>query len=79
MLDDVAVVELSNGISNIIFYGNKGSGLHGSIIRSDPFLEVRIEGSEPLDIETNLVGAYNFPNILAAVCVGSYLRLMMQK
>ena len=28
--DDDAVVELSNGISNVIFYGNEGNGLHGN-------------------------------------------------
>ena len=39
--DDDAVVELSNGISNVIFYGNEGNDLQGTITRSDPFLEVQ--------------------------------------
>ena len=29
--DDDAVVELSKGISNVIFYGNEDNGVHGKI------------------------------------------------
>jgi UDP-N-acetylmuramoyl-tripeptide--D-alanyl-D-alanine ligase len=77
--DDDAVVELSNGISNVVLYGNEGNGLHGTITGSDPFLEMRIDSSEPFDIKTNLVGAYNFPNLLAAVCIGRYFNVEDEK
>jgi UDP-N-acetylmuramoyl-tripeptide--D-alanyl-D-alanine ligase len=77
--DDAAVVELSKGISNVISYGNEGNGLHGTMTRSDPFLEGHIGGSKPLDIKTNLVGAYNFPNVLAAVCVGRHFKVDDEK
>ena len=73
--DDSAVVELSNGIPDVIFYGNEGNNLHGKMTRNDPFLEVSIGGSKPVDIKTNLVGAYNLPNVLAAVCVGRHFNV----
>jgi UDP-N-acetylmuramoyl-tripeptide--D-alanyl-D-alanine ligase len=76
---DATVVELSEGISEVIFYGMEGNGVHGTITGSDPFLEVRIGGSKALDIKTNLVGAYNFPNVLAAVCVGRYFKVADEK
>ncbi|MEP6948125.1 MAG: UDP-N-acetylmuramoyl-tripeptide--D-alanyl-D-alanine ligase [Ginsengibacter sp.] len=73
--DDNAVVELSNGIGEVVFYGNKGNGVLGTITRSDPFLEVHIDAPGSLDIKTNLVGAYNSPNVLAAVCIGRYFKV----
>jgi UDP-N-acetylmuramoyl-tripeptide--D-alanyl-D-alanine ligase len=77
--DDPAVPELSNGLNDVVFYGNEHNGLHGKITRSDPFLEVSIGGSKSLDIKTNLVGAYNFQNVLAAVCVGRYFKVGDEK
>lgn len=70
--DDPAVVELAHGISRKVSYGVYGSDLAGSLIRSDPFAEVHIEGKEQMEIHTRLAGGYNLPNILAAVCVGQF-------
>jgi len=77
--DDDAVVELSKGINKALFYGIAGKDLHGKIIKSDPLAEVHIAGSNPMDIKTKLVGAYNFPNLLAAVCVGRYFKVEDKK
>ena len=52
---------------------------YGTIVKSDPFLEVNIEGAKSLDIKTNLVGAYNFPNVFAAVCIGRYFKVDDEK
>jgi len=76
---DDAIVETSEGISNVTFYGKENTNVYGSILRSDPFLEVSIVGAKPLDIKTNLVGTYNFPNILAAVCVGRHFNIEDEK
>ncbi|MEO8762817.1 MAG: UDP-N-acetylmuramoyl-tripeptide--D-alanyl-D-alanine ligase [Ginsengibacter sp.] len=77
--DDIAVAALSNGLKEVLFYGNDGKDLHGKVAKSDPFLEVRIDGLMPLDIKTSLVGAYNFPNVAAAVCVGRYFDVPDEK
>jgi UDP-N-acetylmuramoyl-tripeptide--D-alanyl-D-alanine ligase len=64
--------EMSRGISKIIFYGTADAGITGKIKRNDPFLEIEITGGmEKIEIHTKLVGEYNLPNILAAVCVGN--------
>lgn len=76
---DHAIVENSKGISNAIFYGKENTNVHGSIFRSDPFLEVSIEGPEPSNIKTNLVGTYNLPNVLTVVCVGRYFNIVNEK
>ncbi len=70
--DDLAVKELSRQIDNVIYYGFSGKDFHGKIIKSDPFAEVLVECEPPLNIKTNLTGAYNFSNIMAAVTLGKF-------
>jgi UDP-N-acetylmuramoyl-tripeptide--D-alanyl-D-alanine ligase len=73
--DDTAVYDLSKPINNAIFYGSKSENVKGTIVKNDPFIEVKIEDEKPFTIQTNLVGGYNLPNILAAVCVGKYFKI----
>jgi UDP-N-acetylmuramoyl-tripeptide--D-alanyl-D-alanine ligase len=77
--DDPAVFDLSKPINNSIFYGSKSENVKGVIEKNDPFIEVKIEGEKPFTIQTNLVGAYNLPNVLAAVCVGKYFKIENEK
>jgi UDP-N-acetylmuramoyl-tripeptide--D-alanyl-D-alanine ligase len=56
-------------------YGTKpGSLVKGKISGMTPFLSVswQQEGEPLHTIQTQLIGAYNFDNILAAICVGVY-------
>lgn len=70
--DDKAVFEIGKKVKNAFFYGQSGSGFHGTLITSDPYAIVRIDGEEPIEIQSHLAGAYNFSNIMAAACVGKY-------
>jgi UDP-N-acetylmuramoyl-tripeptide--D-alanyl-D-alanine ligase len=76
---EAAIVEISKGISTVVSYGNKDDMTYGSIVKSDPFLEVSIGGAKSPDIKTNLVGSYNFPNVLAAVCIGRHFKIDDEK
>ena len=56
--------------SDIITYGTSAvSYCLGKIGESKEFLSVITEG---VTIQTNLVGEYNFENVMSAVCVGKY-------
>ena len=77
--DDAAVMELGSSLKNVIWYGSKGETPVGTTLRNESFVEVQINGIENISIKTNLVGAYNLPNILAAVCVGRYFNIPDQK
>jgi UDP-N-acetylmuramoyl-tripeptide--D-alanyl-D-alanine ligase len=67
---------MSSGISSIIRYGILEGDVTGRIIESNPFLQVEItKGAETGIIRTRLVGEYNLPNVLAAVCVGKYFNV----
>ena len=62
--------EMSDGIHQVYRYGSHDADLIGNMIKSEPFLEVSIKDQGT--IQTNLVGEYNFPNVLVAVAVGTY-------
>ncbi|HEY0679795.1 MAG TPA: UDP-N-acetylmuramoyl-tripeptide--D-alanyl-D-alanine ligase [Chitinophagaceae bacterium] len=66
--------EMSRGIKTIIKYGTSGADVEGNVTQSEPFLEVAItKGAQIPFISTRLVGQYNLPNVLVAVCVGKHL------
>ncbi|MFB6257133.1 MAG: UDP-N-acetylmuramoyl-tripeptide--D-alanyl-D-alanine ligase [Flavobacteriales bacterium] len=55
-------------------YGTDAScDLQGSLLNAEPCLELewRWKGNEARRFKTSLIGSYNFPNILAALCIGS--------
>jgi UDP-N-acetylmuramoyl-tripeptide--D-alanyl-D-alanine ligase len=77
--DDEGVFAKSDFLKNKILYGNKAGVINGSISKNDPFIQVKINGEKPMNIQTHLVGAYNLPNILAAVCIGKYFKINDEK
>ena len=69
--------DMSKGISGIIKYGTTDQAqVIGKVLKNDPFLQVEIiQGLDEKYIQTNLVGEYNLPNVLAAVTVGKYFNV----
>jgi len=66
------LLDMSKGIEEVISYGSKvNADLMGEVDSDKEMLTVRITKGAQLDvIQTQLVGGYNLPNVLAAVCVG---------
>ncbi len=65
--------QMSAGIPHIVTYGTAEAGTTGQVTNSNDLLEVRIDNGEtPLLLSTQLVGAYNLPNVLVAVAIGKY-------
>jgi UDP-N-acetylmuramoyl-tripeptide--D-alanyl-D-alanine ligase len=65
--------QMSKDAQTIISYGSQAENadLLGKIISDQQFLEVAItKGAVIESIKTQLVGGYNLPNVLAAVCIG---------
>ncbi|TDI70634.1 MAG: UDP-N-acetylmuramoyl-tripeptide--D-alanyl-D-alanine ligase [Bacteroidetes bacterium] len=56
-----------------LFYPGEGDFLHINYTRSDPYLN--IIGERSLEIETQLIGSYNFNNVAAALCVAKYFEV----
>jgi len=76
------LTEMSSGITNIISYGSSNSNaeLIGQILSDTTYLNVSITKGASIDnIHTHLVGGYNLPNILAAVCIGKVFNIADEK
>lgn len=63
--------------NNRITYGKKNADCNGVFLESNPY--VRMKWQADMDSEvvvnTNLVGEYNFENILLAICIGNYFEV----
>ena len=76
MWDYEYLQRMSKGIGEIYSYGTNHADITGVTEQSSPFLKVRItKGSSAGSIQTKLTGDYNLPNVLAAVCLGSYFKV----
>ena len=72
--------KMSKGIENIVKYGSKEGVVIGNIIDNNPFLSISIKDDETLKtITTNLVGDYNFSNVLTAVTIASFFKVPSTK
>jgi len=73
-------MQRARGLDNVIYYGTEGDNnlVSGSLLENSPYLTIdwtnnRIKQNYP--VKTQLTGAYNLDNILAAVCIGVYFKL----
>lgn len=68
---------LRSGNIRKIFYGKRPNmSVSGNIEKKELFLSVQLSIDEKRHlINTQLVGSYNFHNILAAACVGNYFKV----
>ncbi len=57
----------SQGLDRIAY--GAGSATEATMVASDPFLTISWNGRE---IQTKLIGSYNFENVLASIAVGTY-------
>ncbi len=64
------LANMAKRFTNPIFYPALGDYYHCDLLGANPFLTVRSESKE--EIETQLIGSYNFENIAVALCVGKY-------
>ena len=71
--------EMSKGINEIITYGTSSGDIQANAI--DHHGMISIEGTKGFKerIDTQLVGTYNLPNVLAAVAIGLYFKVPMGK
>ncbi len=70
--DNELLMELSNGIDSHTYGKDNKTDIEANIVSSNPYLIINWEGNE---IKTNLVGDYNFENVMAAISVGCYFNI----
>ncbi len=71
---------LYKGEKKVSYGTNPDDYLKGKILPSEKYLNLEIETFEGLktEINSNLTGNYNFENILAAACIGSFFNISIQ-
>ena len=72
--------QMSAGIKKLHTYGTADAEVCGSVKNSTGFLSVAVtKGAAISSINTQLVGEYNLPNVLAAVALGKYFKVPDEK
>jgi UDP-N-acetylmuramoyl-tripeptide--D-alanyl-D-alanine ligase len=78
--DNPLLVNLSDSVCAEKYYYGTGNDAQtvGKTLQSHPFLKIsfrNITQDQYIETTTNLVGSYNFENVLAAVSIGQYLKI----
>ena len=77
--DNNTLKQLAKYLQKVTYGTSENSDCWAKIISSDPFVEILWNsGFGDVSIKSNLVGKYNFENILAAICVGDYFNVKIE-
>src|SRR5690606_38357882 len=67
------LVDLTQQVEHKISYGNTNADFTGEPVQSPPFVHAKVNFKNGvLYLNSNLIGDFNFENILAAACIGNY-------
>ncbi len=64
------LANMAKRFASPIMYPANGDFYHCSLERADPFVVVKAENGD--EVQTKIVGVYNFENIATALCIGKY-------
>ena len=64
------LMNMAKRFKSPLFYPAGGDYYHAEFISADPLIKFKAENSD--EVQTKLLGAYNFENIAAALCIGKY-------
>jgi UDP-N-acetylmuramoyl-tripeptide--D-alanyl-D-alanine ligase len=74
--DNPILTEILGDYPNKISYGVHDAWLKGEPYPVPPFIHACVHFPEgKLEVKTHLTGSYNFENIMAAVCIGTYFKV----
>ncbi len=71
--DNIILEELGQSLKNRISYGKQVASFIGEPVQSPPFIHIKSNFPKGvLYLNSNLIGDFNFENILAAACIGNH-------
>lgn len=70
--DNPLLKELAHDLTSVSYGKDDSANYNAAILSSNPYLSIKWDGME---INTNLVGDYNFENVMAAITVGCYFNI----
>ena len=79
--DDSVLVSRLDSLQSISYaHADINASIIGKVIDADPQIRIQLSDSkENITIQTQLIGAYNLPNMLAAAAIGYYFGVTMPK
>ena len=70
--DNPLLKELAHDLTSVSYGKDDSANYNAAILSSNPYLSIKWNG---IEINTNLVGDYNFENVMAAITVGCYFNI----
>ena len=70
--DNELLMGLANNINKVTYGTGNDADIQGKMLSANPYLSVKWNGHK---IDTQLVGDYNFENVMAAICIGTYFKV----
>jgi UDP-N-acetylmuramoyl-tripeptide--D-alanyl-D-alanine ligase len=67
---NAVLANMGKRFKDAVYYPSKADYYHASLLSADPMVIVRAE--DGTEVQTNLIGGYNFENIAAALCIGKF-------
>lgn len=71
--DNYILSNMSKRFKNPIFYPRHGDYYHCELMQADPYVKIKTELG--VEVQTQLIGKYNFENIAVALCIGKYFKV----
>ena len=71
------LANMAGRFKNPLFYPSQGDFFHCKLLAADPFVCISTEQDE--EIKTHLIGAHNFENVAAALCVAKFFEVDPRK
>ncbi len=75
--NDPVLANMKKRFDNAVTYPNKGDSFEAVLSSKQLFLAIEAVGK--VEVNTQLVGQYNFNNVAAALCVANYFEVDMKK
>ena len=81
---DLMVMQHARSLKNVTFYGSidLDNLVSGQLIENSPYLTLQWTDNstgKSYEVKSQLTGAYNLDNILAAICIGVYFKLTAEQ
>ena len=70
--DNELLMNLARNINKVTYGTTDEADIKGKILSANPYLSLEWNGHK---IDTQLVGDYNFENVMAAICIGKYFKV----
>lgn len=67
---DEILANMAKRFKNPMFYPAQGDYYHAKFLSADPFVNLETENGD--EVHTQLLGRYNFDNIVTALCIGKF-------